>query len=223
MNPAIIASIIALLFFAAPADARVSVRNRHITRAPIAVAAPVISVQQSNATTPQQSAPISTQQAAQQPATQSPVISAPAPVTAQSPADFVTQVEQEVLRLTNVQRAQNGLAPLAADAPLASIARAHSADMLAKNYFTHNDLTGCSASCRMTNAGYAWQAMAENIHAMWGYTMSPSETANKIVTDWMNSPGHRANILNGTYTRAGVGIAQQETTIYSTTDYALPR
>jgi uncharacterized protein YkwD len=148
-----------------------------------------------------------------------------APVTTTSAPDSgtVSQIESEVLRLTNAARADNGLAPLTSDTALANIARAHSVDMLTHNYFSHPDLTGCDGACRMTNAGYSWQAMGENIHMMSGYHLSVTDTAQKIVTDWMNSPGHRANILNSSFTHAGIGIAMEGDTIYTTADYSLPR
>lgn len=145
---------------------------------------------------------------------------APVPATqpTQTPDDFQTQVEQYVLAQTNAARAQNDLAALTSDSLVASVARAHSADMLAKNYFAHTNVSGCSAACRLTNAGYPWRSYGENIHWMSGYELSAKETAQKIVSDWMNSPGHRANIL-GAFTYAGVGIAVDGSKIYSTTVY----
>ncbi len=145
------------------------------------------------------------------------------PIQTASQSDFITAVERDVLRFTNEERAKHGLSSLSHDAALARVARAHSADMLAKNYFSHTNTQGCSSSCRVTNAGYEWKAVAENIHWMSGYNLSATETAKKIVTDWMNSPPHRATILNGTYTKAGTGIAQSGSKIYTTSNYALPR
>lgn len=133
-------------------------------------------------------------------------------------SDFASQVEQYVLTATNAARAQNGLPALVADSQAAAVARAHSADMLSKNYFEHTNLSGCNPGCRLTNAGYVWRSYGENIHWMSGYNLSASATAQKIVNDWMNSSGHRANIL-GSFTYAGVGIAVSGTTVYSTTDY----
>ncbi len=133
-------------------------------------------------------------------------------------ADVRTQIEQYVLEATNAARAQHGLSPLTADAQAAAVARAHSQDMLAKNYFEHTNLSGCNAGCRLTNAGYAWRSYGENIHWMSGYKLSAQDSAKKIVNDWMNSPGHRANIL-GAFKYAGVGIAVSGDKIYSTTDY----
>ncbi|HUO50169.1 MAG TPA: CAP domain-containing protein [Candidatus Paceibacterota bacterium] len=150
----------------------------------------------------------------------------PSPQTVQSQTtsnDFVSQVEQDVFTETNTERRQNGLSALSWNDTLASVARAHSADMLANNYFNHNDLSGCSPSCRVTNAGYVWQAMGENIYMMSGYNLDAQGTADKIVQGWMNSPEHRANILNTSYTQTGVGIAVQGSTVYATSDYAQPR
>lgn len=123
----------------------------------------------------------------------------------------------------NAERAKAGEAPLAADTALSNIARAHSADMLAHGYFSHTDTKGCDGACRLSNAGYGWSSMGENIHMMSGYDYDAAATAQKIVADWMASPPHRANILNSTFTRVGVGIATQGSTVYTTADYALPR
>ncbi len=141
----------------------------------------------------------------------------PAPQTVAS-SDFRTQVEQFVLAETNAARNQHGLAPLISDAQAAAVARAHSQDMLTKNYFEHTNMNGCNAGCRLTSAGYAWRTYGENIHWMSGYKLSAQDSAKKIVSDWMNSPGHRANIL-GSFTYAGIGIAVSGDKIYSTTDY----
>src|SRR3989338_5396005 len=147
----------------------------------------------------------------------------PAPTPAPAPVDFATQVEQLIVQGINTQRIQNGLAHLTVDAKLASIARAHSSDMLAKNYFSHTSLNGCTVACRLSAACYGWRSYAENIHWMSGYTLNAADTANKIVTGWMNSPGHRANILGSKFTNVGVGVAAQGSKVYTTADFALPR
>lgn len=109
-----------------------------------------------------------------------------------------TAIENEVVRLTNVERAKAGCAPLKHDARLRAAAYAHSADMSAKNYFDHTSKDGRSFADRITAAGYRWRAAAENIAK--GYS-----TAQAVVQGWMNSPGHRQNILNCSYTDIGVG------------------
>lgn len=142
---------------------------------------------------------------------------------ATQPANFVSAVEAEVFSLINQERAKAGLAALKTDTKLASVARAHSADMAKNNYFSHTNQQGCSSSCRVTNAGYAWRAVGENIYMMKGYTLNAKDTAAMMVKGWMNSSGHRANILNKTYTHHGVGVAQVGSSIYATDDFALPR
>ena len=123
----------------------------------------------------------------------------------------------------NTERAKNGLPALTWNTTLASVARAHSTDMLAHTYFDHTDQSGCSSACRVTNAGYVWQAVGENIYMMEGYKLSPHYTAVQIVQGWMNSPGHRANILGSQYQEDGVGAAQSGDTIYITSDYGKQR
>jgi uncharacterized protein YkwD len=146
----------------------------------------------------------------------------PAQVT-QEQSDVASQIEAMIFSLTNTEREKNGLAPLVADPALAQIARTHSSDMLAHQYFNHTDLAGCDLSCRFAASGYSYWSIGENIHMMSGYNLNASDSAQKIVSDWMNSPGHRANMLNASFTRTGVGVAVQGSTIYSTTDFALPR
>ena len=135
----------------------------------------------------------------------------------------VSLVEQEIFLQTNAERVKNGLLPLSFDATLAAVAREHSSDMIAQDYFSHEDKSGCSSSCRVTNAGYAWTIVGENIYMMSGYELDAAASAKMIVNGWMNSPGHRANILRETYTRAGVGVSVKGKDIYTTSMYAKPR
>lgn len=151
--------------------------------------------------------------------------SEPAPTVAASAlasASFAQEVEQEILRLINRERAKEGLGTVAVDANLSAIARAHSKDMLSKSYFSHTNTAGCGSSCRITAAGYAWRAVGENIYTMSGFDLSAKETARKMVDAWMDSPGHRANVLNGTFTNQGIGLAVSGKTIYATSLFSLP-
>ena len=110
-------------------------------------------------------------------------------------------IENQVIQLTNQQRAKNGLKPLTANWELSRVARYKAMDMRDKNYFSHTSPTYGSPFTMMKNFGISYRAAAENIAA--GQT-----TPQEVVTAWMNSAGHRANILNGTYTQIGVGYAQ---------------
>lgn len=106
--------------------------------------------------------------------------------------------EQQVITLVNDQRAANGLAPLTANEKLSDVARAKSQDMHDNNYFSHTSPTYGSPFDMLKTFGFRFKAAGENI------AMGQS-TPQKVVTAWMNSSGHRANILNSAYTQIGVG------------------
>ncbi|MEU8340539.1 CAP domain-containing protein [Spirillospora sp. NPDC048832] len=107
--------------------------------------------------------------------------------------------EAAVVSLTNAERAKQGCKPLRVDQRLVTAARRHSADMAANGYFDHTSRNGDSPWKRMEDAGYTSPG-AENIAK--GYP-----TAAAVVKGWMNSPGHRANILNCGLRAIGVGRA----------------
>lgn len=136
---------------------------------------------------------------------------------------YIPLVESAVLALSNAERTQEGLSSLASDTALADIARAHSADMLARSYFSHTDPAGCGSSCRANAAGYGWRAIGENIYMSEGFDVPAPKHAQMVVDGWMNSPGHRANILGAQYSHMGIGIAQKGDAIYVTALYAKPR
>jgi uncharacterized protein YkwD len=110
----------------------------------------------------------------------------------------VATAENAAVRLTNTQRAKHGCAPLRLDSRLRTAARRHSADMRLKHYFEHNSPDGTTPWDRIKAAGYS-QPGAENIAA--GYA-----TAQAVVQGWMNSPGHRANIVNCSLKAVGIGV-----------------
>jgi uncharacterized protein YkwD len=106
----------------------------------------------------------------------------------------------KVVELVNVERRSAGLQPLRENDKLNTAAQAHAADMAKRNYFSHDGLDGSTPSQRVTKAGYAWMMVAENIAA--GY-----ETPEDTVRQWMESPPHRANILDPQLEDIGVGRA----------------
>jgi uncharacterized YkwD family protein/spore coat assembly protein SafA len=110
----------------------------------------------------------------------------------------VRAYEQEVIRLVNVERAKAGLKALTEDWELSRVARYKSQDMHDLRYFSHTSPTYGSPFEMMKAFGIRYRTAGENI-AM-GY-----RTPAAVVDAWMNSPGHRANILNASYTRIGVG------------------
>jgi uncharacterized protein YkwD len=105
---------------------------------------------------------------------------------------------QRVLELTNQFRAQNGVAPLRLNAELNAASLNHSKNMALQDFFSHTGKDGSSAGDRMRQVGYTSNAWGENIAA--GYA-----TPEQVVQGWINSPGHRANMLNPSFTELGVG------------------
>ena len=110
----------------------------------------------------------------------------------------VTSYEQEVIRLVNEIRVQNGLNALTYDWELSRVARYKSQDMKDNNYFAHNSPVYGTPFQMIKNFGLTYRSAGENIAK--GYS-SPQA----VVNGWMNSSGHRANILNANYTHIGVG------------------
>lgn len=110
----------------------------------------------------------------------------------------VTSYEQEVIRLVNQKRAENGLKALTYDWELCRVARYKSQDMKDKRYFSHTSPTYGSPFQMIKNFGISYRSAGENIAR--GYA-----TPEAVVNGWMNSSGHRANILNSSFTHIGVG------------------
>lgn len=110
----------------------------------------------------------------------------------------VTAFEQEVIRLVNEIRVQNGLKALTYDWELARVARIKSQDMKDNRYFAHNSPVYGTPFQMMKNFGISYRSAGENIAK--GYA-----TPQAVVNGWMNSSGHRANILNANFTHIGVG------------------
>lgn len=104
----------------------------------------------------------------------------------------------KVLDLTNQFRAQNGLGALKLNSELNAAAQNHSQDMAVNDYFSHTGKNGSQPWDRAKVVGYEAQTMGENIAA--GYN-----TPEAVVQGWIDSPGHRANLLNSKYTELGVG------------------
>ncbi|HHV51335.1 MAG TPA: SafA/ExsA family spore coat assembly protein [Clostridiales bacterium] len=124
--------------------------------------------------------------------------------------------EEEVIRLINKERTSRGLPALTTDWQLSRVARYKSQDMIDKNYFAHQSPTYGSPFDMMEAFGLRFSAAAENI--AYG-----QRTAAEVVNAWMNSPGHRANILSKSYTHTGVGAAKKANgTLYWTQMFMKP-
>ncbi len=147
----------------------------------------------------------------------------------QKPGIDQAELERQVHQLTNEYRTQNGLSSLSWDDELSNIARSHSQDMASRNYFSHETPEGTNPTGRGTSQGYKCEkiignimyiGIAENIfqnnlaYKVW-YTggiptsyewNSQEESAQTTVDGWMDSTGHRKNILTKSFDREGIGI-----------------
>lgn len=139
--------------------------------------------------------------------------SSPPSSTPSAPAPSGSFADQ-VVALTNQQRAANGCPALTINANLTTAAQGHSTDMAVNNYFDHNSQNGETPWDRMADAGYTgWTLVGENI-------AEGQPSPQEVMDAWMNSEGHRANILNCGFTEIGVGYAKNSSaTPYWTQDF----
>ena len=114
------------------------------------------------------------------------------------PDTTLTSYVNEVIRLTNLKRTQNGLKPLTAYWELNRVAQYKAQDMRSKNYFSHTSPTYGSPFDMIKAFGISYRSAGENI-------AKGQSTPAQVVEAWWNSSGHRANILNSSYTHIGVG------------------
>lgn len=105
---------------------------------------------------------------------------------------------EEVCALVNVERAKVGAKPLVLEPIRSDVAQSHAEDMVARQYFSHTSPEGDGPDDRLRGAGVGWTTWGENIALNSG-------TPASVVSQWMNSSGHRANILNANFGRLGVG------------------
>ncbi len=115
-----------------------------------------------------------------------------------APAEGINEFESRVIELTNVERRNNGLSDLQAHGDLSNVARTKSNDMQENNYFSHTSPTYGSPFDMIRDFGVSYNAAAENI-------AQGQQSPEQVVQSWMNSEGHRQNILNGDFTHIGVG------------------
>ncbi|MDR0906125.1 MAG: CAP domain-containing protein [Oscillospiraceae bacterium] len=115
--------------------------------------------------------------------------------------DDVKALEQKVADLVNKNRISAGLAPLKMNWELSRVARYKSQDMIDKKYFAHQSPTYGSPFVMMESFGLKFSAAGENI--AYG-----QRTPAEVMQGWMDSPGHRANIMSNIYTQIGVGAAK---------------
>ena len=153
-----------------------------------------------------------------------------------------TALENQIHELTNKQREFYNLATLENDSKLANVARGHSTDMKNRNYFAHVTPDGLNPtnrgerldySCTKFYGFYLTYGIAENIAKYWTFTnylirgnyisydwQTEESLANEIVEGWMNSPGHRKNILAPNFEKLGVGVSiSDDGAVYATQNF----
>lgn len=120
-----------------------------------------------------------------------------------APTSSSRAYEKEVIRLVNVEREKVDLKPLTENSSLSTVARYKSQDMINNSYFAHNSPTYGSPFDMMKHFGISYRTAGENIAA-------GQRTPESVVTAWMNSPGHKANILHKSFTQIGVGFIKDK-------------
>ena len=142
------------------------------------------------------------------------------------------QAEIEVHRLINLEREKYGLQTLEYDEKLASVAKLHSIDMADDEYFAHETPEGLTPTDRASKSDYTCQyqignliysGIGENLYMVQGPTVSitytPQSIAESAVSGWMDSPGHKKNILTSNFSKEGIGVSISEFTIHVTENF----
>nr|WP_245867806.1 CAP domain-containing protein [Sporomusa silvacetica] len=127
----------------------------------------------------------------------------------------MSATEQQAVNLLNADRRANGLPDLQVDSRLTTLARNYAQDMLNRNYFSHYSPEGQSPFDRIKLAGITYSAAGENIGI--------NQTVQQAEVAFMNSSGHRANILNSSYTKVGIGVTFDKSgNVYVVQDFIKP-
>ncbi|WP_405968620.1 CAP domain-containing protein [Streptomyces sp. NBC_00015] len=170
------------------------------------------STAENTASGPQSTTPSTTPKAtATATATASAAPTSPSTSKAAAPASGTSA---RIVQLVNAERSKVGCSPVTLNAVLTKAAQAHSEDMATHQNMSHTGSDGSAPGDRITRAGYAWSTYGENV--AYGYT-----TPEQVMSGWMSSPGHKANILNCAFKEIGVGLAQPGS--YWTQDFASTR
>jgi len=127
------------------------------------------------------------------------------------------ELAAQAVALGNTERARAGVGPLAVDPVLQAVAQAYAEAQAVQGFIGHTDLNGDTVDGRIADAGYAWTAVGENL------AYGPC-TAESVVTGWMNSEGHRTNLLRSVFTHTGLGVYRGgEHRIYWVQVFATPQ
>lgn len=131
---------------------------------------------------------------------------------------FMAQVEQKIFEKVNAERAKAGVPALSYNKTMEKYARIKSQDMGDRGYFDHKDPEGNLITVKMKNDGVSYRAWGENI-AYIGGVSDADALANQFMTNWMNSQGHRENILSKNFSGIGVGVYKAGNKVYATQEF----
>lgn len=146
---------------------------------------------------------------------------APTPI----PTDtFALHTANQIHKATNIARSSENLEEYREDAELSRLAAARSEEMAALDYFSHTSPSGCDMDCYWEDSGYEATRWGENIAWYDPYArLTPEKLAEKFVHDWVQSRGHRENLLSSEFTRQGIGVALDGTKLIVTVIFAEPQ
>ena len=129
---------------------------------------------------------------------------------------FMSQVEQLIFQNVNKERLANGVSQLSYNTTMQNYARIKSKDMGDNKYFNHEDLRGNLITTKMQSDGVSYSAWGENIAYISG---NANDLAEQFMKNWMNSEGHRANILSANFTSIGIGVYKIGDRVYATQEF----
>ena len=139
----------------------------------------------------------------------------------QNNGDYLARVEDEIFNATNAERQKQGLPALKRNSTANSYARSKSLEMLDLNYFDHKSPKNGYIQDIAKRDGWNYSRIGENIYTMTGGQASSISGAS-ITNSWMNSEGHRKNILNSGYTDIGIGVTFRNGKLYATQIFYTP-
>lgn len=139
-------------------------------------------------------------------------------VTPEDEGAYLSAVEQLIFEKVNVERQKAGLSMLSYDQTMQKYARSKSADMGNRSYFSHENPEGQLITASMQQDGVSYSAWGENIAYIGGIS-DPQALADQFMTNWMNSEGHRANILSSNFNSMGIGVYEANGKVYATQEF----
>lgn len=161
---------------------------------------------------PAQAPPIQTPPANTPPAE----IPSETPKVSDSNGEYLSAVEQQIFNMVNAEREKAGVPKLTYNKTMEKYARIKSKDMADRNYFAHEDPEGKLITETMNRDGVTYNSWGENIAYLGG---NPSDAASQFMNMWMNSQGHRENILSPNFTSMGVGVFNNGNKVYATQEF----